>query len=135
MYSYTDLRNCVKRHEKSLNEKGCLGGSLVEFNNHEKIFTEIQGHKVEEPTSARRILEFLQENEGYFSQPESDTGGAGDVEFEKSGNNKDRIFMKDKLEKLQEQDSFIVKYDDEGAPGKFLKLIGVELVYGIVLNR
>ena len=83
MYSYTDLRKIIRDHEETLNlTPGCCGkrpGGLVKFKDYDKVFTEIRGRKTDEPATAHAILEFLQENEGYLSQPQTDSGGAGDV--------------------------------------------------------
>ena len=129
IYDLVYLRKCVKDHEETLNPDlnwwNKLFTPLIKFKKFETIFPEKQ------PVNASAVLEFIAENKGYLKQKSA----GNDVEFVKSGKNETEIYMTKKLEELKDLDAFVTKFDDSGAPGKFLKIFGVEIVYAIVLNQ
>ena len=142
MYSFSDVRKIVKNHEETfqdgdLTEEEKKKRDIVAFKHPELIdprfspTNEYKTTKLRKPVTCNGIVEFLEENKGYFSQGEFE-----DISFVPTGDSTGDIFMEKKLKALGSRfDTDIVEYDDTTNPNMKLKVRGTELVYAVMINK
>eukprot|EP00588_Corethron_pennatum_P013729 CAMPEP_0194269444 /NCGR_PEP_ID=MMETSP0169-20130528/3603_1 /TAXON_ID=218684 /ORGANISM="Corethron pennatum, Strain L29A3" /LENGTH=454 /DNA_ID=CAMNT_0039011087 /DNA_START=86 /DNA_END=1450 /DNA_ORIENTATION=+ len=138
VYMFADLRKLVSDHEETfnlnLNERQRKRKKIVAFDTPALIDTrfavdnQFPHAKMRNPVTAAAIKEFLDRNKQFFKQELH-----GDLEFVYAGNNEDKIWMVDNLEKFDESfDADIVEFDDKFANEIYRK---TALVYSVIVNR